>query len=287
MRSPGSSTSNPGEDVPEEGGDALAECREALARKAISFPLVVKPRWGVSSIGTYFPEDLEELELSCRLSEPCFARTITGERLFRFRQQPFAEGDNLRQFRDCLRTDDPIRVRRRHGGIKWAHETAADQVPCGKRGARERDALSIDRRIDRHACVIENRTARRVHALNAGKVEPLAPTLPLADVQKRESAEIRGRPEPIAAIKKLRTADWKQLFRAEANDVESGGGSVAVANAKIDVLAREVDMLRGRTDPEIDLGVNLGEAAQSMHEPLRCKIRRGGDSKCAAALALQ
>ena len=69
--------------------------------------------------------------------------------------------------------------------------------------------------------------------------------------------------------------------------MESGGGSVAVANAKIDVLAREVDMLRGRTDPEIDLGVNLGEAAQSMHEPLRCKIRRGGDSKRAAALALQ
>src|SRR5262249_59493746 len=75
--------------------------------------------------------------------------------------------------------------------------------------------------------------------------------------------------------------------RAEARDVESGGGSVAVANAEIDVLAREVDMMRGRTDPEIDLGVNLGEAAQSMHEPLRCKIRRGGDSKRAAALALQ
>src|SRR5258708_6636157 len=88
---------------------------------------------------------------------------------------------------------------------------------------------------------------------DAGKVEPLAPTLPIADVQEREPAEVRGRAEPVAAIEKLRAADREQLFRAEASDVESGGGSVAVANAKIDVLAREVDVLQGRADPEIDL----------------------------------
>jgi hypothetical protein len=46
-------------------------------------------------------------------------------------------------------------------------------------------------------------------------------------------------------------------------------------------------VLQGRADPEIDLGMSLGEPAQSMDEPLRCKIRRGGDSKRAAALALQ
>lgn len=56
-----------------------AECREALERGAMSFPLVVKPRWGVSSIGTYFPEDYEELEFSWRLAQRQVARSILAE----------------------------------------------------------------------------------------------------------------------------------------------------------------------------------------------------------------
>jgi hypothetical protein len=52
-------------------------------------------------------------------------------------------------------------------------------------------------------------------------------------------------------------------------------------------LAREVDVMHGRADPEIDLRVGLGEAAEPMHEPLRCKIGRGADRERAAALALQ
>jgi carbamoyl-phosphate synthase large subunit len=58
---------------------SLAECRDALDRQAIAFPLVVKPRWGVSSIGTYFPEDLEELELSWRLAQRQIGRSIFAE----------------------------------------------------------------------------------------------------------------------------------------------------------------------------------------------------------------
>ncbi len=58
---------------------SLAECREALERQTVAFPLVVKPRWGVSSIGTYFPEDLEELELSWRLARRQVSRSIFAE----------------------------------------------------------------------------------------------------------------------------------------------------------------------------------------------------------------
>jgi len=115
-------------------------------------------------------------------------------------QKPIAERHDLRQFRDRFRTHDPIGVRRRHGGTEWAHETAAYQVPCGKRGAGERDALPIDRCIDRHACLIENRAAGRVDADCTGKIEPLAPTLPIADVQEREAREIGGRAQPVAAV---------------------------------------------------------------------------------------
>jgi carbamoyl-phosphate synthase large subunit len=49
--------------------ESLAAARTALARGDIAFPLVVKPRRGVSSIGTHCAEDDEELELFHRLAE--------------------------------------------------------------------------------------------------------------------------------------------------------------------------------------------------------------------------
>src|SRR5262245_16943863 len=106
-------------------------------------------------------------------------------------------------------------------------------------------------------------------------------------MEKRKSAEIRGRAEPVAAIEKLRTADRKKFLRRKTSDVQSGSDSVAVANGKIDVLPREVDVMRCRADPEVDLGMSLGEPVQSMNEPLGRKIRRRAHGKRAAALALQ
>ncbi|MEA3213646.1 MAG: carbamoyl-phosphate synthase large subunit [Chthoniobacter sp.] len=57
----------------------LAEARQALARAEIHFPLVVKPRWGVSSIATEFPEDDEELELAWRLARKQLGRSLLAE----------------------------------------------------------------------------------------------------------------------------------------------------------------------------------------------------------------
>ena len=59
--------------------DTLDGTRDALARGDLTFPLVVKPRWGVSSIGTEFPEDEEELELAYRLVKKRLARTFLAE----------------------------------------------------------------------------------------------------------------------------------------------------------------------------------------------------------------
>jgi carbamoyl-phosphate synthase large subunit len=58
---------------------SLAEARQALARGEVKFPLVVKPRWGVSSIALAFAEDDEELELVCRLARKQLARTFLAE----------------------------------------------------------------------------------------------------------------------------------------------------------------------------------------------------------------
>ena len=54
----------------------LADAREALARGDITFPLVVKPRWGTASIGIECAHDVEELELNYTLAMKRLPRTI-------------------------------------------------------------------------------------------------------------------------------------------------------------------------------------------------------------------
>jgi carbamoyl-phosphate synthase large subunit len=59
--------------------DSLDAALDALSRGDLAFPVVVKPRWGVSSIGTEFPEDAEELKLAYRLARKRIARTFLAE----------------------------------------------------------------------------------------------------------------------------------------------------------------------------------------------------------------
>ena len=57
---------------------SLADAHLALALGEITFPLVVKPRWGTASIGIELPTDAEELNLAHRLLEIRLRRTIIG-----------------------------------------------------------------------------------------------------------------------------------------------------------------------------------------------------------------
>jgi carbamoyl-phosphate synthase large subunit len=62
--------------------NSLTAAREALSQGELAFPLVVKPRWGVSSIATHFPNDDEELELFYRVArkqiEHCFLAELNS-----------------------------------------------------------------------------------------------------------------------------------------------------------------------------------------------------------------
>ena len=49
--------------------DSLGATRRALAHGDITFPLIVKPRWGVSSIGVYCSHDHQELDLFCQVTK--------------------------------------------------------------------------------------------------------------------------------------------------------------------------------------------------------------------------
>ena len=58
---------------------SLDAARARLREGCMSFPLVVKPRWGSASIGIEFVEDEEALELSYRLLVKRLRRTILSE----------------------------------------------------------------------------------------------------------------------------------------------------------------------------------------------------------------
>jgi carbamoyl-phosphate synthase large subunit len=59
--------------------DSLAAVRTALSRGDISFPLVVKPRRGVSSIGMHCAKDDEELELFYRVAKKEIEHSFLAE----------------------------------------------------------------------------------------------------------------------------------------------------------------------------------------------------------------
>jgi carbamoyl-phosphate synthase large subunit len=58
---------------------SLADAREAIACGELTFPLVIKPRWGTGSIGIEFPQDDEELELAYQLVKKRLSRTILAD----------------------------------------------------------------------------------------------------------------------------------------------------------------------------------------------------------------
>ncbi len=57
----------------------LEETRQAVENGIVSFPLVVKPRWGSASIGIEFVEDEEELGIAYQLVNKRIARTVLAK----------------------------------------------------------------------------------------------------------------------------------------------------------------------------------------------------------------
>lgn len=56
--------------------DSLDKVQQALARGDLTFPLVIKPRWGSASIGIEYPEDEQELQWAYCLVRKRLSRTI-------------------------------------------------------------------------------------------------------------------------------------------------------------------------------------------------------------------
>ena len=79
----------------------------------------------------------------------------------------------------------------------------------------------------------------------------------------------------------------KQLLGAQARDIKARPIAVAVAHGKIDILAREVDVMQRRRHAQIDARMLLGKSAEAIDQPFGGKVRRRADGEDAGALALQ
>lgn len=58
---------------------SLTDVGEALARGHLTFPVVVKPRWGTASIGIAYPDNYEELEFEFVLAQKFLPREFLQE----------------------------------------------------------------------------------------------------------------------------------------------------------------------------------------------------------------
>jgi len=58
---------------------SMADARQALARGAIQFPLLIKPRWGTSSIGIEYVENDREMALAYEWGQIQVRRTILAQ----------------------------------------------------------------------------------------------------------------------------------------------------------------------------------------------------------------
>lgn len=58
---------------------SLKAARKAVSAEEVSFPLIVKPRWGVSSIGMQVVEDDEELDMAFRMTGKQISRSVLAD----------------------------------------------------------------------------------------------------------------------------------------------------------------------------------------------------------------
>ena len=77
----------------------------------------------------------------------------------------------------------------------------------------------------------------------------------------------------MAAAGERRAADRKELFNAKPRDVQGGPISVAVPNCEIEILSREIDVLKRCGDPQIDGGMLFSKSPKPVHKPFAGEVR--------------
>ena len=86
---------------------SIKECMKALESKSIQFPLMIKPRWGMGSIGIFQADNLNELEVLCQKTKDQifnsylkYESLIDGERSIIIQEKLFGNEFGIDVFND-------------------------------------------------------------------------------------------------------------------------------------------------------------------------------------------
>ena len=109
----------------------------------------------------------------------------------------------------------------------------------------------------------------------------------MVEMQERVMCQVGGSAQGVPAAQELGAAHREQLLGAESRNVEPRRRAVAVPDRDIDILAREIDVVKRGAYPEIDRWVGLGKAAKAMHEPLRREVGGRTDGEDPRTLPLE
>ena len=168
-----------------------------------------------------------------------------------------------------------------------AHLERLDQAPgreiAGREhAAGERHPLTLGGRLHDHRRIGEDRAAPRVHALDAGELQPELPAAVVVVVEEHVVAEVLRTLQRVGAVQELRTADRHHALAEQPVGPQTRIAAAPHADADVDVVAREIHEFRGCADPQIEIRVSGAEATEPGQEPFGGERREHADRQVAA-----
>src|SRR6516225_87889 len=100
--------------------------------------------------------------------------------------------------------------------------------------------MAVDRRVDQHACPIQDRPMNCVNTSDASGIEPCEPRCVVAKMQEGPLEHVTG---PAKVGSKSRAAYREQLLGAQACNMQTRPMTISMTDRDIDVLAGKVDMM--------------------------------------------
>ncbi len=176
-------------------------------------------------------------------------------------EEPLAKCDELGRIGKPRWVHEVVLPGRGNLDIEQPHQEPVSQIVAEQRCPHERDALPLDRRLDRMRRVAERRPARGLGPIQAGRLEPRLPQI-VVGAQQRVAGQILGTRRKTPAGK-VRAADREVDVIEHEFHVQPGPRPESVANPDVDVVALEIRDRIARADIHVDVRVCGKEPAYS------------------------
>ena len=185
------------------------------------------------------------------------------------------------------RRSNPIGVSERNSGAERPHQTPSEQIGRGEQGAGERDPLTVNRCIDQHASVVEDRTVQKTFTRVARRHQPARPIAPVVQMQQGKLQHVFRLMQTAPRGQHGRAANRKEVFSGEIDRIELRPLPIAMPDSEVHIFPRKIDVVHKGCQFQLDLGAGLGKSPQPADEPFGGGNRRRADRDRARSLPLQ